>query len=123
MQIKIKGKNAELLQENLTAVLNIATVVAQRGHIPTPVEIATPEQRGRYWYLNGRTFHLAGIANDFLANIREEGSFDYTGLDNNSASVQYIVLEFSYRYDRGYAFFDALTNLIAARFRDDVEIV
>ena len=63
MPLKVTGRNKELFDKNLAAVLNVACVVAMSGSIPN-------------------------------------------------------------RYDRnGNAFSDALTQLIAVRFRDDVVVL
>lgn len=106
MTIKITGRNAELFQENLTAVLNIACVVAGHGNIPTEQDIQDPGRSGRYWYREtdhgANRFQLYPTSNDWWANIRGEGE-------------NFIVLEFQYRYDR-HGVAEALTNLLLIRF-------
>ena len=114
MPIKITGRNKELFDKNLAAVLNVACVVAMSGSIPNKREIEEPERWGKYWIREKdgtNRFQLYPASNDYWANIKDEGE-------------NFIVIEFSYRYDRnGNAFSDALTQLIAVRFRDDVVVL
>jgi hypothetical protein len=117
MKIKITGKSQELFEHYLTTVLNLAAVAAMGGYIPDKREIEEPQRFGRYWYREkeGATldrFNLYPMSNDYFANVREEGE-------------NYIVLDFSYRYDRaGGGFFDAaLCNLLQIRFYDNVSII
>ena len=115
MQIKITGKNKELFESTLTSVLNISAVVAMGGYIPEDHDIENAQQSGRYWARETEggvnRFNLYPRSNSYFANIRDKG-------DN------YIVLEFSYRYDRAAGgLTDALQHLIVARFRDDVTIL
>jgi len=110
MQIKITGRTPELFNQFLKSVLNIATVVAQYGYLPTRDDISDPERTGRYWFREGDSFRIASISNNMFCSIREEGE-------------NYMVLEFSYRYDKDGIFANALTNLLAARFRDEVEVL
>jgi hypothetical protein len=107
MKIKITGKNKELFDHYLKSVLNIACIAAMGGNLPTNLEIESPMGRGRYWFREENRFHLYPMSNDYWANIRQEGE-------------NFIVLEFSYRYDKDNAFSDALCNLLAARFRGEV---
>ncbi len=110
MQIKITGRTPELFRQFLESVLNIATVVAQYGYLPTRDDIQDPERTGRYWFRENDSFKIASISNNMFCLIREEGEL-------------YMVLEFSYRYDKDGIFANALTNLLAARFRDEVEVL
>jgi len=115
MTVKITGQNEELFQYFLTSCLNIATVVAQGGHIPTELEIESPKQRGRYWFRetgNGADrFHLYGMANNHWARVLEEGE--------NS-----IALSFHCRYDKNpLAFSNTICPLLAAVFPENVEII
>jgi len=115
MTIKITGQNEELFQYFLTSCLNIATVVAQGGHIPTELEIESPERSGRYWFRETgfRTdrFQLYSQANNHWARVFEEG-------ENT------IVLTFYYRYDKNpLAFSNTICPLLAAVFPENVEII
>lgn len=110
MQIKITGRTPELFNQFLKSVLNIATVVAQYGYLPTRDDISDPERTGRYWFREGESFRIASISNNMFCSIREE-------------SGTHMVLDFSYRYDKDGIFANALTNLLAARFRDEVEVL
>lgn len=110
MLLKITGRNPERFQENLTAILNIATVLCQRGHIPTDIEQSDPPKHGRYWWREGQDrFHLYSMSNDYWAHIEDEGE-------------TLITLSFRYRYDRN-GLMDALINLIHLRFPEDTEIL
>lgn len=106
MLIKITGQTPELFNENLTAVLNIASVIAMRGYIPSETDQANPQGAGRYWYREAGAprYQLFPSSNDYWANVRHEGE-------------NYIVLEFSYRYDRR-RLCDVLAALILVRFPD-----
>lgn len=111
MKLKVTGKNRGHFAHTLTAVLNAASVMAMGGYIPDQLEMETPEQRGRYWFrdIDGKRYHLFPSSNDYWANIRDEGE---------NENECFIVLEFNYRYDRaGNAFSDALTQLLAIRFK------
>lgn len=115
MLLKISGKNQELFDHFLTSIMNLACVAAMGGNIPNKDEIQTPRERGRYWFHekeNGSNrFHLYPMSNDYWANVKEEGE-------------NFMVVEFRYRYDReGSAFADALTQLLAVRFRDNATII
>lgn len=111
MKIKITGRNAELFNHNLTAVLNIACVVAGRGAIPTDYDREN-QNGGRYWLREKEPnrFQLLPLGNDFWANIRDEGE-------------NFIVLEFSYRYDRTQWFSELFPLLLLSMFNDDVSKV
>lgn len=111
MLLKITGKNAELFQENLTAVLNIATVFCQRGHIPTPDEQTNAQQHGRYWWREGKKINLYSMGNDFWAWVQDGSEMETS-----------VTLWFTYRYDRNNLM-DALINLIHLRFPEDTEIL
>jgi len=108
MQIQITGKDAEQFKNNLTAVLNVACVVAMGGYLPTDQEKwgrQTPETDGV------NRFDLYPLVNDYRANIKEEADTSIT-------------LEFSYRYDRGSGKFgEFLCPLLVWRFSDFVTIV
>ena len=107
MKIKITGKNPERFNENLTAVLNIACVVAGRGELPAPNDIETGS--GRYWMREEKRFQLLPINNDYWAHIRGEGE-------------NFIIIEFLSRND--YAgISNALSGLILSRFTDCVHAV
>jgi len=108
MKLKITGRSPEIFNETLIGVLNIACVVAGWGRIPTDHDIETAS--GRYWQreTDNARFQLLPIGNDYWANIREEGE-------------SYIVIEFSYRYDRT-GICVALSNLILLRFPENVTI-
>lgn len=108
MQIKISHHNPIIFNEILEDVLNIATVVALGGQIPSEMEMNAPSQRGRYWWRENERYHLASSNNDWWAFIREE-------------SPTAMTLEFRRRNDtKGVA--DALSQLLVALFRNDVEI-
>lgn len=97
MKIKITGKNADLLQEFLTSVINVACAIAWRG------------AENLYWNLDGDKYDLCPATNNYWAFVRERG-------DN------FIVLEFRYRYDStGLA--DAMCVLMKARFNDEIELI
>jgi len=109
MKLKISHPNPEVFQEILKDVLNISTVVALGGQIPSELEMNNPSQRGRYWWKDEDRYHLASSNNDWWAFIREEYQTS-------------IVLEIRRRNDtKGAA--DALTLLLVALFRNDAEIV
>jgi len=55
MKIKITGRDPERFNENLKLVLNAACVMAMGGYIPSPIEMSTPEQRGKYWFIENNT--------------------------------------------------------------------
>jgi hypothetical protein len=114
MQVKITGKTPQLFNHYLAAVLNTACVVVMGGHIPSQREIDEPEIFKRYWFRDkdgANRFNLYPLSNDYYANVRDEGE-------------NFIVLQFSYRHDtEGDALCNALANLLAARFRENVEII
>ena len=109
MQVKIYHPNPDAVQQILTNILNLATVVALGGHIPSELEMTNPSQRGRYWWREDDKYHLASCNNDWWAFVHEESSASIT-------------LEFRYRNDsRGVA--DALAQLLVLRFRGDISFV
>jgi len=115
MTIKITGQNEELFQHFLTSCLNIATVVAQGGHIPTELEIESPERRGRYWFREtdnvSPRFHLYSMANNHWARVIQEGENE-------------IFLSFHYRYDKTpLAFSNTICQVLAAVFPENVELI
>ena len=106
--ITITGLSLEMLQENISCVMNIATVVAGNGNIPDQWDIAAPENSGKYWYREENTFVIYGSANNWFAYVRNETDLSIT-------------VECSYRYDRrGVA--AALSQLIALRIHDFVKL-
>lgn len=109
MLLKITGRSPELFQENLTAVLNIATVFCQGGYIPTEQEQDDPEGHGRYWRREDQRFHLFPSANNHWAHVQEETETS-------------IVLSFRYRYDRN-GLMDNLTNLLYLRFQENADLI
>jgi hypothetical protein len=109
MEIKVFGKNKELFNTILERVLNIASVACMGGYIPSEYEKLNPEGSGLFWFKEENCFHL-GRANDHWGHIRSQGE-------------DFVVLEFTYRYDTaGNPFATALCNLIATRFPDEVDI-
>ena len=111
MKIKITGRNEELFKAQLKDILNVATVVAGTGTIPDEYDIDEAERLGRYWVREENRFNILGSSNNNWANIREEGE-------------NYIVIEFSTRYDRmGLPKAKALSNLILEWFNDCTELV
>jgi hypothetical protein len=118
MLIKIKGRNERQFNETVESVMNIACVVAGKGSIPSEYDIKNAVNLGKYWYENVKEdmFDILGITNDHKAFVRERG-------------VNFIVIEFSFRYDarygvQGFPKKTALSNLILAIFNDDeVELV
>lgn len=87
------------------------------GYIPTEAEKSDPERSGRFWFRvkgsgasGANRFHLYPAGNDYWANVQEEGD-------------TYMVLTFRYRYDKGDAFTNALTHVIAERFHYCAEIM
>ena len=109
MQLKISHPNPIVFQEILESVLNLATIVALGGTIPSELEMNEPSQRGRYWYREDKRYHLAAISNNWWANVASE-------------SENSIVLEFRYRYDTN-GVCDLLCHLIVVRFGEFVELV
>ena len=61
MKIKITGKNADLLQEFLTSVINVACAIAWRG------------AENLYWNLDGDKYDLCPATNNYWAFVRERG--------------------------------------------------
>lgn len=110
MKLKISHPDCGIFREILTSVLNIATVIAQSGDLPTEHDIKYPQGSGRYWYREDDRYHLAGASNNWWAFVRSE-------------SENSIVLEFRFRYDIRTDFCDSLCRLIAVRFSNVVEIV
>lgn len=98
MKIKITGKNADLLQEFLTSVINVACAIAWRG------------EDGSYWNFEADKYDLFPATNNYWAFVRERGE-------------NFIVLEFRYRYDNGSALADAMCVLMKARFSDEIELI
>lgn len=98
MKLKITGKNADLLQEFFTSVINIACAIAWRG-----------EDRS-YWSFEADKYDLCPPTNNYWAFIVERGE-------------NFIVLEFRYRYDKGAALADAMCVLMKERFNDEIELI
>ena len=106
MKIRITGQDKGFFDDNLTAVLNIACLVAMGG---SPVESI-----GFEWHKeteNGvNRFNLSPKSNDWFANIKEEGPL-------------HIVIQFDYRYSLLGKIEDALCHLLAVRFKRTVTIL
>jgi hypothetical protein len=110
MELKITGHNTERFKDNLDKVLSVATLVCLGGYVPTEMDIKTPETRGLWYYKDSdRRYNLVPTANDYWANIREEGE-------------KFIVLEFNFRYDRENRKHLSLSNLLLVFFPDFVEL-
>lgn len=104
MKLKISGNTEERFDRNLTSFLNLATLICLKGIIPTQKEIDEPERLGKWWFLDeGKRYVMIGAANDYWANIREKGE-------------NYIVIEFSFRYDIDLKKKKAVSNLMLALF-------
>lgn len=114
MLLKISAKTPEMFSDYLENIMNAACVICMGGYIPNEAERSAPQRRGRFWFRvkvpGSNCFHLYPVSNDYWANVQEEGE-------------DFIVLRFRYRYDKGEAFANALTHLIAERFHYCAEII
>jgi hypothetical protein len=107
MYLKIKGRNKELFQKNVECVMNVFTVVAGRGKLPSQYDIENAERLGDYWFefVKDDKFEILGSLNDNKAFVKERGE-------------NYIVVDFHCRYNNKIKV-EALYNLIDVFFADD----
>jgi hypothetical protein len=86
-QVKIKGRNKKLFDNNLECAINLAAVYARHGVVPKDYDIERREN-GHWWNLNENEdkYDLNPSANDYKAFVRDKGE-------------NWILLEFYYRYD------------------------
>lgn len=109
MYVKIKGKDAADLEINIDRVMNLACMAFRRGRLLRDYDMEN-RRRGEFWYREGNTFELYPTLNNDKAFVRNEGEL-------------FIVVEFYSRYDSKKKKSIALSNLIAALFVDDVELI
>lgn len=104
MKLKITGNTPERFESNLKRFLNLSTLVCLKGYVPSQNEIEKPEL-GRWWILEeeNKRYQLLPSANDYWLNIREKGT-------------NYIILDFSYRYDSNFKMKNALCELTSTVF-------
>ena len=107
MYLKIKGNSNELFQENVERVMNVFTVVAGRGTLPSELDIVTAERLGCYWheFVEDDKFEILGASNNNKAFVKERGE-------------NYIVVDFHCRYNNKLKV-EALYNLIDVFFAND----
>ena len=112
MYLKIKGNSNKLFQENVKRVMNLFTVVAGRGTLPSQYDIDNAERLGRYWYefVEDDKFEILGVTNDNKAFVKKRGE-------------NYIVVDFHCRYNNKQKV-EVLYSLIQVFFADDqVELI
>ncbi|MEK6829077.1 MAG: hypothetical protein AABY15_03040 [Nanoarchaeota archaeon] len=111
MELKITGNTEERFNNNLKSFLNVATMICLKGNVPTQKDIDQAEALGRWWTLEekNKRYQILGSVNDNWLNIRESG-------------VNYIIVEFNFRYDIDSQKKKAISNLMLAFF-DFVEKV
>jgi len=112
--IKITGRNSELFNENLTNVLNIASVICMGGKIPTQHDIDNAYKSGGWWCQTQTKYDLFPSVNNYSAFVQDEGE--------NVNGESYIVLRFWARYDRTNKKVSSLCVLLDNWF-DFVELV
>lgn len=107
MILKITGQDKERLDQNLNSFLNLSTMICLKGYIPSPEEMSSPQELGKWWIRETNRFILLPISNDYWLNIREEGE-------------NYILVEFRFRYDNDNKKKDSI-SLVLLAFFDFVE--
>lgn len=111
MKLKLTTQTNEGLKQIFQRILVTASIIVQRGNLPTNEEINEPDRFGRYPYKDehkDNTYQLCGSNSDWL-NVREE-------TDN------YIIFEFNFRYDGKNNKKNTMSNVILTWF-ENVEIL
>ncbi len=103
MELKITGRNGEILENNIERFLNLASLICLKGKIPIPYDIANAKRLGRWWYKDGETIHLLGELNNDWLFIKE-------------SKPDFIIAEFGFRYDKDNKKKTAISNLMEAFF-------
>lgn len=106
--LKLTSNNNSDLMETFQRILVMASVIVQQGYLPTEEEINEPERYGRYPYKDknkNNSYQLFGSVNNDWVNVREE-------------SENFIIFEFSFRYDSKNIKKNTMNNVILTWFNN-----
>ena len=111
--IKVLGKNPEQLKSNIESVLNIASMIASRGHLPNE----KGRENSAYWWLykDGKDgwegWDLYPTVNNYWVYIDKK-------------SETFMELRFHYRYDgKENVWVKSVISVIKLALQDDVELL
>lgn len=108
MKITISAFNKTRLDEVFSSIMNIASVAAMRGYIPTLKEQIEAAQRGNFWYKSITEENKINLCagNDYWCFLSERTETS-------------IVLHFKARYKQDFS--ETMANLLICLFPDNVK--
>lgn len=72
MKLQINANSPDSLKTTLECILNIASVFAGNGYIPTQQDQENRQQYGTFWWRENDKIHLHSNANDWWGWITNE---------------------------------------------------